>query len=100
MSIPLQARRTPAAAATPLVAIALGLAIMTPSLAQKPTLDGQRSLVIAHRGASGCLPSTRSKPTPGDWVAFKIRAQSSGLIAEGPRVNEQTQLVLILDQAA
>ena len=38
-----------------LLGLALGLTTSSPTTAQ-PTLDGQRALVIAHRGASGYLP--------------------------------------------
>ena len=38
-----------------LLGLALGLTSSSPTAAQ-PTLDGQRALVIAHRGASGYLP--------------------------------------------
>ena len=38
-----------------LLGLALGLTTSSPTAAQ-PTLDGQRALVIAHRGASGYLP--------------------------------------------
>jgi len=39
-----------------LLTLGLGLIPSTAPLAQAPTLDGQRPLVIAHRGASGYLP--------------------------------------------
>jgi glycerophosphoryl diester phosphodiesterase len=55
-------RETSAATARLAIAAAVALALtacragVSPALAHGPTLDGQRPLVIAHRGASGYLP--------------------------------------------
>jgi len=49
-------RRVGGALAAALLAGGMALVGLSPALAQRPTLAGERPLVIAHRGASGYLP--------------------------------------------
>src|SRR5262247_1757110 len=56
MSMARNQRRVGGALAAALLAGGMALVGLSPALAQRPTLAGERPLVIAHRGASGYLP--------------------------------------------